>query len=155
MRGAIVGAKGRGKTTLLEDLAARLSARGYVPVSFRIPGGERRLPPGLRRALAAAGPRDVFLVDSAGQLSAGQHLLLLRRSRRAGGLVVTAHRRGLLPTLARLESSPELLEQIVGEIAGRRIEEFGRSATELFARHRGDLRGALRELYDVCAGRAS
>jgi hypothetical protein len=154
MRGAIVGPRGHGKTTLLEDLATRLAARGYAPVLVRIPSGERELPAEARAALAAAGPRDVFLVDGAGQLSFFGRRLLAWRARRAGGLVLTAHHAGLLPTLARLETSPEILEEIVQEISGRGVAEFGRSAAELHRRHRGNLRDALRELYDACAGRS-
>ena len=70
------------------------------------------------------------------------------RTRRAGGLVITSHRPGLLPTLFECETSPELLAGIVGELAGSEVE-----AGELWARHRGNVRDALRELYDQWAGR--
>lgn len=153
MRGAIVGRKGHGKTTLIEDLASHLAARGYATRLVRLESGQRELPPDVRAALAGIGPLEVLLVDSAGQLSLARRLWLYAASRRAGGLVVTAHRRGLLPTLLRLETSPQILEAIVREVSGRDVAAFGRSAEELHQRHRGNLRDALRELYDVCAGR--
>jgi hypothetical protein len=154
MRGAIVGRKGHGKTTLIEDLARHLAARGYSTRLVRLESGQRELPPDVRAALAGGSPREVFLVDSAGQLPLARRLWLYAASRRAGGLVVTAHRRGLLRTLLRLETTPQILEAIVREVSGRDVASFGRSAQELHRRHRGNLRDALRELYDVCAGRS-
>jgi hypothetical protein len=154
MRAALVGRRGRGKTTLLEDLAERLEARGHRVWLGRGRAGQRGLPPQLRERLRRVQPRDVFLIDSAGLLSIADFAALLWRTRRAGGLVLTAHRPGLLPTLMRLETSPEILERLVAEVSGRAVADFGRSAQELHARHRGNIRDALRELYDVCAGRA-
>jgi hypothetical protein len=71
------------------------------------------------------------------------------RTRRAGGLVITSHRPGLLPTLFECTTSPELLAEIVGELSGADLE-----AGELYERHRGNVRDALRELYDRWAGRS-
>ncbi len=69
------------------------------------------------------------------------------RTRRAGGLVITSHRPGLLPTLYECETSPELLAGIVEELAGEELD-----SEEVLARHRGNIRDALRELYDRWAG---
>jgi hypothetical protein len=74
--------------------------------------------------------------------------LLRLRTRRAGGLVITSHRPGLLATLFECETTPELLAGIVRELAGDGVD-----AGELHARHAGNVRNALRELYDRWAGR--
>ena len=69
--------------------------------------------------------------------------------RAAAGLIVTSHQPGLLPTLHEHSTTPELLAEIVTELGGEADPE---EIAELFARHGGDLRLALRELYDRSAG---
>lgn len=137
-RAAIVGEEGRGKTTLLEDLEPRLAAVGFRILRAE-PGSEFR----------RVGPRDCVLFDGADLLSPVAWLRLRRMSRRAGGLLVTAHREGLLPTLVRCETTPELLAGIAHSLAGDEAAARIPPAEKLFARHGGNLRTALRELYDV------
>jgi hypothetical protein len=96
-------------------------------------------------------PRDCLLLDGAEQLEARAWKRVERQSRAGGGLVITSHRPGLLPTLLQCETTPELLGEIVRELAGE--ESRAPLPAELYARHRGNLREALRELYDWWAGR--
>jgi hypothetical protein len=165
-RGALVGPEGSGKTTLLEDLAPRLAGQGFrvhfvsfkegephgggTPARLLPEDGERRGPGALPRRLDAG---DFVLVDGADALSRLAWLGLRRRARRAGGLVVTAHRRGLLPTLHECSTDPELLAGIVRGLLGEEEARAAPCPSELFARHGGNLRTALRELYDVWAER--
>ena len=139
-RGAIVGEKGRGKTTLLEELARRLEARGERVVLRRVTAERPRV------RLAGIAPGSFVLVDGADLLSRVRWVGVLWATRRAGGLVVTSHREGLLPTLHRAETSAELLAGIVAEIDGSLSPP-----PDLFERSSGDVRAALRELYDVAA----
>jgi len=161
-RAAIIGPEGSGKTTLLEDLAPRLEALGFTVRSARLDRGSGSLPAGLLDGLSG---REIILLDSTEQLGRLAWRRLRRRSARAAGLVLTAHRPGLLPTLVECRTSPELLEEIVGRLAGDGVAEDGRLACpgrprsmplgELFRAHRGNIREALRELYDLCAASAS
>jgi hypothetical protein len=147
-RAAIVGPHGRGKTTLLEDLAPRLEARGFRIRSVMLHTGDRHLRREQRQLLLRhLSPRDFLCVDGAEQLGRISWLALLARSQTAGGLLITSHRPSLLPTLLDCETSPELLAGIVRDLLGR--ESNG--SEELFARHDGNLREALREMYDVWA----
>jgi hypothetical protein len=149
-RAAIVGPHGRGKTTLLEDLAPRLEALGFRIRSVTLHTGDRRPSREQRQVLFhRLSPEDLLCVDGAEQLGRISWLALLARSQGAGGLLITSHRPGLLPTLLSCETSPELLEGIVRELVGP--EADGVQIRELFARHGGNLRGALREMYDVWA----
>lgn len=153
-RAAVVGPHGHGKTTLLEDLASRLTARGFRIRSASLHDDQRRLSPAQKRTLLSGlSLQDVLFVDGAEQLSGLAWLLLCWRSRRAGGLVITSHRPGLLPTLYECRTTPELLAGIVGDLLGPEAEGIQPAAEELFARHQGNVRGALLELYDVYAGR--
>ncbi|HEY3571561.1 MAG TPA: hypothetical protein VGP73_26785 [Thermoanaerobaculia bacterium] len=146
-RAALVGPHGHGKTTLLEDLGARLAERGFQIRTATLRQGERWLGPARSAALFRdPDPRDLLLVDGAEQLDPLSWWTLRLRSRGAAGLIITSHRPGLLPTLHEHRTTPELLAGIVTDLEGTADEG---EIAELFARHRGDLRLALRELYDV------
>jgi hypothetical protein len=151
-RAALVGPHGHGKSTLLKEIAARLEERGFRLRKVLLHEGDRWLSREQCRALLrGVTPQDLLLLDGAEQLSRPAWLYLKWRSRRAGGLIVTSHRPGLLPTLHECRTDPALLAGIVRELLGQKGEEI--QVGELFARHGGDVRGALGELYEVYAGR--
>lgn len=151
-RAAIVGRQGAGKSTLLEDLAAPLADRGYAIHWLRLSRERPRFPPGFWRTFfISLGPRDVILFDGAEQLRRLAWLRFRWLSRRAGGVIVTAHRPGLLPTLIDCRTTPELFEQIVAQLAGPAAHRWQPLLDQLFAKHDGDIRLALRELYDLAA----
>jgi len=155
-RAALVGPEGRGKTSLLEQLGERLEARGFTSRRATLRRGQRRLPRSERRRLLRdLGPRDVLLIDGVQELSRWSWWRLRRRSRKAGGLVITSHREGVLPTLLRCETSPELLEELVAELLGREKPEdlAALDLPALYERHGGNVREALWELYDRWAAR--
>ena len=139
-RGAIVGPRGSGKTTLLEDLAVRLEGQGWRIHVLRFTAGQRRL---------AVPPRweagDFVLCDGAEQLSMLEWRRLARRAGRAGGLVITTHRTGRLPVLHRCCTSPELLHSLAASL-GEPLSTH--ECEKLHARHDGNVRAALHELYD-------
>jgi hypothetical protein len=141
-RGALVGPKGHGKTALLDEWAARCEARGEGVIRLRIREGQRFLD-GLQREKlrACAADASVFL-DSAEQLSAPGWWELRWRVRQASRFVITAHRPGLLPTVRECRTSAELLADLVCELTGER-----RECAALWARHGGNVREALFELY--------
>ena len=151
-RAAIVGPHGSGKTTLLEDLAPRLRARGTAIRELRLDAEAPQFAPGaLDRLVASLGPRDVILLDGAEQLGWIAWSRFERRARAAAGLVVTSHRPGLLPTLLETSTTPALLDGLVEEILGGLPAEIASITPALFEKHGGNLRDALRELYDHCA----
>jgi energy-coupling factor transporter ATP-binding protein EcfA2 len=154
-RAAIVGPEGSGKTTLLEDLAPLFRERGCRVRDLRL---DRETPSFqdtfLREFSASLGPRDVILFDGAEQLGRRAWAHFERRSRVAGGLLATLHRPGRLPTLLETRTSPELLEGLVGQILGDRLDGVRSLTSRLYERHGGNLREALRELYDHYAALA-
>ncbi len=148
-RAAIVGPQGSGKTTLLEDLAPRFRDRGYAVRELRLDADSPSFPETFPADFfASLTPRDVILLDGAEQLGRGAWSDFERRSRAAAGLLVTQHRPGRLPTLLETRTSRELLDGLVGEILGDRAGDVRGLTAPLFEKHAGNLREALRELYD-------
>lgn len=151
-RAAIVGADGSGKTTFLADLARRLPLVGRRPV-LRVlkPESTRAEVRAAIDAAAAAGPKDVLLVDGADHLRRLDWWRLRRAGRRAGGLVIASHRAGLLPTLIETRTSAELVAELVRELAPELADRLAPELPTLLAQHHGNVRDALRALYDRAA----
>jgi hypothetical protein len=157
-RAAIVGPHGSGKTTLLEDLEQVLAERGFQITHVRLDSEDRRLPrewrlftgrrprPRLRRFDG----NDIVCLDGAEQLGVMGWMWFRWRARRAGGMIITTHRPGRLTTLVDCATSADLLDRIIERLVPERLADAP-SAAELFTRHRGNLRDALRELYDLYA----
>jgi energy-coupling factor transporter ATP-binding protein EcfA2 len=145
-RGALVGQKGSGKTTLLEDLAVRLRRTGQEVTLIRLSAEFPRPPGAYNRAFfAGLTSRDAVLLDGAEQLSLLRWFQFRWRTRRAGFVVVTTHRARRLPLLHRCTTSPELLRSLVSSLGQSLTAD---ESVALYQRHRGNLREALRELYD-------
>jgi hypothetical protein len=145
-RASLVGPHGSGKTTLLEDLAVRLERVGWRPVWVRLSAECPRLPATCDAAFfARLGARDVVFLDGAEQLGPLAWWRFRHRCRRAGGLVITTHRAGCLPTLRRCETTPELVRELTAALGEAMSTQ---EAARLHARHRGNVREVMRELYD-------
>ena len=152
-RAALVGPKGSGKTTLLEELSRRLD---QPTILVRIPGSDP-LPyrTAIRQLPDPVTTSHTILIDSAEQLGplAWRHILI--RTRQARRLVATLHRRGRLPTLVTCTTDPNLLRELVHELAPLQTAVLDPTLDDLFRRHDGNIRLCLRELYDMCAGHVS
>jgi hypothetical protein len=153
-RAAIIGGHGSGKTALLAAVVPRLVARGLEVAALRLRRGERRLGPTGERWLGRAAPGVVMLLDGSDELGVRDWSRVLLGSRRASGLLVATHRRSLLPTLYRCRPSAVLLGELMHDLH-RGCACTLPPADELLARHAGNLREALRELYDLHAGPAA
>lgn len=151
-RAAIVGPDGTGKTTLLEDLRTPLEDKGFnirwLRLSREFPRFESG---GLRELWRTISPQDIILFDGAEQLSRWGWRWFRHQSRRARGLLITSHRAGMLPTLLQSHTTPQLLSEISGELLPTLDDTWRPLVEELYARHDGNLRLALRELYDLAA----
>lgn len=161
MRGAILGPHGSGKTTLLGELHAHLMVQGWRVHARRF-NTEWRAARGCAAGEAAygwplpqgLGARDVLLIDGAEQLGWREWRRMLRAARGAGGLVITAHGGRRLPLLHRCATDAALLADLVAELHPEAAHDPTR-IEQLFARHRGDIRAALRQLYDETARNSS
>lgn len=145
---AIVGAEGGGKTTLLEDLGRRLSARGMRVRRLRLTCEERALPSDWPARKIEG---DVILLDGAEQLTRPGWWRVRRVARRARGLVITSHRPGLLQTLVECESDVQTFRAVVNDLLPRGFGVPLPPLEPLFEQCRGNFRDAIRALYDWCA----
>ncbi len=151
-RAAIVGADGSGKTTLIEELARRLPLLGFRPMPFAFrPDSSRDAVHATIARARAAGPADVLLVDGADHLPRLDWWRLRHAARRARGLVATSHRARLLPTLIESRTSVTLLAELVRELAPEHSQSLDLRLPEVLARHRGNIRTSLLELFDEVA----
>jgi hypothetical protein len=148
-RGAIVGPEGSGKTTLLEDLEPKLRDRGFTPVRLRLTQEAARFSPVMQQMLdSRITDRHILLFDGSEHMGWLSWKRFLWRSSEAGGLIITRHRTGRLPTVHRCTTTHQLLGEIARELLEGGAELSDDQVRELFRRHRGNLRDALRALYD-------
>jgi hypothetical protein len=145
-RAAIVGPRGSGKTTLLEDLGERLERQGFRTHRLRLDAENRRLDAGVVKAMAKLGLRDMILFDGADHLGRLRWRWFKRNVR--AGLIVTSHGKGLLPTLIECRTTPRLLADIARRLQAPEHLLEDDSVRNLFERHGGNIREALREMYD-------
>lgn len=110
-RGALVGPKGHGKTTLLEAFAGYLRGEGYPVRVVWARVGDRLAP------LGAVSAREVVCLNGAEALGWFRWWRFRWEARGAAGILVTANREGMLPTLWRCETTAALFEELVGELA--------------------------------------
>lgn len=156
-RAALVGPEGRGKSTLLFELGARLERQGFRLRLATLRHGERRLASrDWERLFSGSSERDLLLVDGAQELAPREWRRARDASLRAGGLLVTSHRAGLLPTLHECRTTPELLGELMAELLDGAaphdaVLASAEAARSRFQRHGGNLRDALLAAYDDCA----
>jgi len=148
-RGALVGPEGSGKTTLLEDLSPRLIAAGFGTRSLRLNWENPRFSSDqIDQLLAADLSNDVILFDGAEQLGRLAWRRFVANTLRARGLIITSHGPGLLPTILDCHTSPALFQTIVSRLLEENESIAPDEVRDLWQKHHGNIREALRELYD-------
>lgn len=152
-RAAIIGAEGSGKTTLLEDLQGMLDQKGLRTSLVFVNDISPLDSPTCRRLLSELTRDQIVLLDGADLIRRDDWAFLKRHTiTHARGLIITSHRRGLLPTLIECSTTPALLTEIVGELLPPHRNIVTEPLDRLYERHQGNLRDCLRELYDFYAG---
>ena len=148
-QGEIVGPHGAGKSTLLAALSPALEAAGRRVVVGRLRAGERSLPREILDALPWDG-QTLLIVDGYEQLGwLRQRLFRLRRRWAGCGLLVTSHVPTGLPTLATLAPTPDMARRVVAALTADLPGAVSSAEVDAaFARHGGNMREMLFELYD-------
>jgi ABC-type cobalamin/Fe3+-siderophores transport system ATPase subunit len=152
-RGAIIGAHGSGKSTLVATLSEALSEAGVITHRVSLHDGAWRLPASARSAFAACqrdSEQHVLVVDGYEQLGFPARAWLRSACRRRRmGLIVTAHRPVSVPTVFDTTVSARTAQWVVDRllVSDAWNHEPHELAERLIA-HRGNLRELLFELYD-------
>ncbi len=146
----IVGPHGSGKSTLLASLIPAFDRAGLPVVLLTLHDRQRRLPPRLLRDARLRSPA-VLVIDGYEQLNRWNRWRVTRFCRRNGlGFLVTAHESVGLPSLFNTSVSAELAQRVVEALLGGNVSVLtGQEVSDCLARHRGDLRETLFELYDI------
>jgi hypothetical protein len=148
-RGEITGPHGGGKSSLVAALMPALEKAGKKPLLVELHDGQRRLPIDLDAACRGAA-FELAIIDGYEQLGWLARWKLSSLCRRRGwGLLVTAHASVGLPPICEVAPTPELAARIVAQLAGGGATFSPAELGECFARHGGNLREMLFELYDV------
>jgi hypothetical protein len=141
------GPHGSGKSTLLIAIVSQAAMRGRPTALLRAtsPGDAWRVATSL-----AAIPRGALVgLDGGERLPTGA-FVVIRALARIRGLVVVAtiHRLLWLPVLARCRTTPALLSAIVDRLPSHDGRIGRADVDDALARHSGDVREALFDLYD-------
>jgi len=153
-RGAIVGAHGTGKTTLLEEWIRRWEGRGKRVLRTRLSRENAEIDPLFFKMLTSCGPKDTVIIDGVDELGMTGWHRLRKQSRGAGRLIVSSHRIGRLPLLFRTGTTPELAEKLLLDLLpDAETRGYLRFLPHLLRQYRGNLREVLFHCYDLEAGR--
>jgi hypothetical protein len=149
---SVIGPHGSGKTTLLEELSRQIAEAGYTVHQIRLDTHLRETPREERRRIYQQfGKKDIIVLDGAEQMTEYAWLLFRWKSRNCGGLLISCHVAGRLPVIWQCRTSVELLADIAAQLLEVDRQTVLKDAERLFAKHRGNLREALREWYDWAA----
>lgn len=149
-RAAFIGHEGAGKTTALEQLATKLNEQGwksevmYLGLLHPIEIVQK-----LWGLAAAADSKTIILIDSAEKIPKLMWRGVTWLYRHAGGLVITAHHPGRLPTLYHCSTSETLLDELLVELVPNPAPALRLEARAKFNQASGNIRQVFWQLYDL------
>ena len=154
MGSSIVGPKGPGKTTLMEDLQQPLEARGVEVVWIRLTLESNRAEK--REAinqLKQIGPKQIVLLDGGEVLTFWEWRSIRKRMRQASAnWIATLHQPRGLPVLHSTQPDWSLAQDLVKRLAGQNLAESLMPVAEhSFRSETGNVREVFRACYWACA----
>lgn len=152
--GQIIGPHGSGKSALLASLAPAIERAGRKTFLVELHDRQRRLPSGFHAGARTNDPL-VVIVDGYEQLGRLQRFRLKRFCRRGGlGLLASAHKAAGLPELFQTSANLDVVQQLVERLQAESATKVGaEEVAERFARHGGNVREILFDLYDLYEAR--
>lgn len=146
----LLGPKGTGKTTLLEDLEPRIQQRGFKTHWIRLQ--LESTPADRAEAIAEIrnlSPQHVCLFDGAEVLNFWQWRRVCRTARSNGfTLIATLHRKRSVTILRRTQTDWPLMEQFVRQLSGEHYSDrLSDHAQRAFHSNHGNMREVFRACY--------
>ena len=149
-RGALVGPKGTGKTTLLLELQGKLEEMGFKTCRLFLNRDKRKLSKNeVRELKQAVNQGAIILLDGFEQMNLLNHAKFVQRVKHAKGLIVTVHKPIKLPTILRTATSFKTFKQMVSELQNDSRQFEADQLKALYDTHQGNIRLAFRSLYDL------
>lgn len=144
-RAAIVGSHGTGKSTGLKRLATDFEQQGFHVLCLTLNDEQTGFNPGELEALRALDTQTIVVLDGAEQLGTLGWFQFKRLTRKGGGVLITTHQSGRLPTLLQTQTSPDLLKQLLVALG---VTGWGdEQIVRLFERFEGNIRDIFHHLY--------
>lgn len=151
-RGALVGAQGTGKTTLLEEIGQELSAQGKEVCSLRLTEENPSFSWKRLNSLRAMMHKNlIVLLDGADRMSRLQWEIFQRMTRPAGGMIITTHALKWLPQIFHCETDLYVLKEVLQNLLADAHALIWDDARVLFYQYDGNIRLVLRDLYESFA----
>ncbi len=147
-RAMLVGPHGSGKSTLLRCIATQLSGR-YNICNVLLRTDHPNLNSSQRQNLRQLSNKDFLLVDGFEQLSSWAKFRLMKWSTRAGGVLLTSHVDGPLPSLHSHRNSLSTTTAMVEKVLTESLSPCLRSRiSHLHRQHGDDMRSVFQSLYN-------
>ena len=146
----LLGPKGTGKTTLLEDLEPLIQQRGLNThwIRLQVESTQADRTAAIAK-ISSLNPQDVCLFDGAEVLHLWQWRHVCRTARSNGfTLIATLHRKRGVPILQRTEADWALVELFVRQLSGKHYSDPLRDhAQQAFQASHGNMREVFRACY--------
>ena len=148
-KGAVTGAEGSGKTTFMLQFGQYLKSKGFPIFYLRLSEDQKS---GhlfsFYKALKKYKASEILLLDGYEQLDAFSRMFLKWRARNIKGLLISCHMKAPCKVLHHCETSPELLRELLRSLTGNEQFISTEDSELLLEKSGGNVRGALRTLYD-------
>lgn len=149
-RGAIIGKHGRGKTTLLCDLHSFLCQNRIESELVFLPREKVLQSDAITNTIKRGASGAIILIDGMERLPLFVRQKLLSDSKSFRGFIATTHRISRLRSLIRCRTSQRTVASVLDSL-DLNNPEITTTSRLLFAKHRGNIRFVLRDLYDQFA----
>ncbi len=152
-KGALVGKKGTGKTTLLLEIREKLLERGFGVKNLFLNCEKRKFNRDeLKLITQSTSENDIILFDGSEQMAWWHWYYFLWKVRKAKGLILTTHKPSKLPTILNTSTHFECYKAMVQQLIEKHPDLQYLTTSErlhhLFEKYNGNMRLALRALYD-------
>jgi len=146
-RAAVVGPHGSGKTSCLKQIELHIRECGRPTIWWAAEKQTATECADSWRWHNKVAQDAIVFIDGADALAILKWRLLRARLSRAGGVVISSHREGLLPTIIRCQPTLSLFYELLGDLIPASQFPPDHTLRGLFRIHEGNIRSMFGDLY--------